>query len=151
MHDITEIICKSVRGLLYLAALIWMIWFTCTHHHRIQKSIWLFIAGLFLLLTGLSIEFLGEYYSLHHLFKEIIGDIVLSNAGTALILGSLLLLVVEVSRTSRRHQREAETDPLTELFNRRVFFAGAERVLAEVRRLLNSGTGEAPFYFCAPT
>ncbi|MCL6560337.1 MAG: GGDEF domain-containing protein [Firmicutes bacterium] len=133
LYDLTKIICKGIRGLLYLATLIWIIWFIRTHHHRIQKAVWLFIAGLFLLLTGLVIEFLGKYYSLSRPFKEIVGDIILNNAGTALILGALLLLVAEVSRVSRQHQREAETDPLTELFNRRVFFAEAERVLAEAR------------------
>jgi len=84
-------------------------------------------------LTGLIIEILGEYNSLHHFFKEIIGDIFLQNAGTALVLGALLLLMTELSRVSQRHQREAGTDPLTELFNRGVFFAEAGRVLAEAR------------------
>jgi len=135
LYDLTKIICKSTRGILYLAALLWLIRFRFIgfHHRKIRKAVWLFIAGLFLLLAGLTIDILGGYYSIHRFFKGIIGDIVLANAGTALILGALLLLVAEVSRVSRQHQREAEIDPLTELFNRRVFFAEAERIFAEAR------------------
>lgn len=32
-----------------------------------------------------------------------------------------------------------------------VFGAGDRERLEEVRRLLNSGEGESPFYFCTPT
>lgn len=62
---------------------------------------------------------------------EVLPEIILANAGTALVLYSLVLMVVELARTSCQYQREAESDPLTGLYNRRAFFAAADCVLKE--------------------
>lgn len=131
-----QIICKSSRGVIYIVALIWTIWFVRVNKTKIiqlvKKAIWLLRIGIPLLLIGLFLDLWGEFYPIPHPIKEF-GEIILTNTGIAIILLSLAFLLTEVSRTSRRHKKEAETDHLTGLFNRRVFFDEAERILNEAK------------------
>ncbi|OPY57664.1 MAG: putative diguanylate cyclase YeaJ [Pelotomaculum sp. PtaU1.Bin035] len=133
IHDFTRIICKSSRGIIYIAALIWIIRYICLHRTKIKKAVWVSFAGIPMILLGMFLDLWGELHPMPHLIKEIVGEIILTDIGIALILGSLIQLIEEISQTSRKHQRDAETDPLTGMFNRRVFFAEAERVLNKAR------------------
>ncbi len=128
-----ELLCKGSRGIIYLAALAWMIWFNYSRHPQLKKTKWLILAGLPLVLFGFVIGLLGELYHLPRLIKEVLGEVILTNTGIALILGSQILLLVEINRISRRHKQEAEIDPLTGLYNRRAFFFLADHILKSAR------------------
>ncbi|TEB11909.1 GGDEF domain-containing protein [Pelotomaculum propionicicum] len=130
---VVEILCKGSRGIIYLAVLVWMIWFNWTHHPNLKKTKWLIFTGIPISLLGFIISLYGESCHLPVFVKEVIGEIILSNIGIALILGCLISLVTEISRISRRHKQEAETDPLTGLYNRRAFVLEADRILKNAR------------------
>lgn len=129
-HSI-ELLCKGVRGIIYLVALVWLIWFNYSHYSHLKRTKWLIFAGIPFLLLGFFVSLYGEFYHLPRLIKEVLGEVILTNTGITLILASLILLVAEISRISRQHKREAETDPLTGLPNRRVFFLEADRILRD--------------------
>ncbi|SMB99789.1 diguanylate cyclase (GGDEF) domain-containing protein [Thermanaeromonas toyohensis ToBE] len=129
--DWLRVICKGSKGLIYLLALTWLQWFTRTSKLKVRTAGVLLFIGLPLLLAGIFLDLLGEFFYLSPLVKRIAGEIILANAGTALVLYSLVLMVVELARTSCQYQREAESDPLTGLYNRRAFFAAADCVLKE--------------------
>lgn len=134
--NLIKILCKSIRGTIYLAALIWMIWFYCNHRPRLRRALWLFFVGIPLITAGFLVGLFGESQHMPGFITEVVGEVILSNLGTALILGSLILLVIDISKVSQRHKQDAETDPLTGLFNRRFFFAEADRVMR------NAGDGK---------
>jgi len=131
--DWLRIVCKGSRGLIYFLALGWLIWFARTSRLRARKAEYLLFAGLPLLVAGVLLDLWGEFFYLPLLIKRVVGEIVLTNLGTALVLGYLVLTVRELVRVSGKYRREAEIDPLTGLYNRRAFFAEAERVLREAR------------------
>lgn len=131
--DWLRIVCKGSRGLIYFLVLGWMIWFACTSRLRARKAEYLLFAGLPLLVAGVLLDLWGEFFRLPLLIKRVVGEIVLTNLGTALLLSYLVLTVRELVRVSGKYRREAEVDPLTGLYNRRAFFVEAERVLEEAR------------------
>jgi diguanylate cyclase (GGDEF)-like protein len=132
-YHVIELLCKGSRGIIFMAVLIWMIWFNCTHQPSLKKTKWLIFTGLPIALLGFIISLGGESCHLPVFVKEVIGEIILTNIGIALILGCLISLVVEINLISRRHKQEAETDPLTGLYNRRAFVFEADRILKNAR------------------
>ncbi|WP_338827100.1 GGDEF domain-containing protein [Neomoorella thermoacetica] len=133
--DWLRVICKGSKVLIYLLVLAWLIWFIRTSQVRARKrtAVVLLFIGLPLTLAGISLDLLGEFFRFSTLLKRIVSELVLSNTGTFLVLYSMVLMVMELARASCRYQREAESDPLTGLYNRRAFFASAERALKEAR------------------
>ena len=132
-YHMIELLCKGSRGIIYLAVMTWMIWFYCTHHPNLKKTKWLIFTGLPIALLGFIISLGGESCHMPVFVKEVLGEIILTNIGIALILGCLISLVVEINRISRRHKQEAETDPLTGLYNRRAFVFEADRIIKNAR------------------
>lgn len=131
--DWLRVICKGSKGLIYLLALVWLARFIRTSQLKVRAGGVLLLIGLPLVLAGISLDLLGEFFRLSPLLKRIVSELILSNIGTALVLYSLVLMVAELARDSRQYRSEAESDPLTGLYNRRAFFASADRVLKEAQ------------------
>lgn len=124
-------VCEVGRLLIYLGALLWMAWFTRTYVPRACKAALLFYAGLALEIAGIFLRS-GLGLSCTQLFAgQVFGSGLIANISTLLVLGSMFLILVQVTRLSQRHKRDAEIDPLTGLYNRRVFFARAQQTLGD--------------------
>ncbi|WP_211204577.1 GGDEF domain-containing protein [Ammonifex degensii] len=76
--------------------------------------------------------FLSAYWSklgLPESWGRILGDLVLVNAGTAVTILAVYLLTVKFHLVALAIKKEADTDPLTGLYNRRTFFRELDRRL----------------------
>ncbi|MDN5347680.1 MAG: hypothetical protein PWP65_1244 [Clostridia bacterium] len=89
----------------------------------------LLLLGLLAMGTG---TLLNAYYvklGLSESWGRVLGDLVLVNAGTAVTILAMYLLTIKFHLVALALRREAETDPLTGLYNRRIFFRELERRL----------------------
>ncbi len=124
-------ICEGGRLLIYLGALVWMVWFTRTYMPRVRKAALLFYAGLVLEIAGILMRWACGLSCIPMLTVQPFGSGLMANLSTILVLGSMFLILVQVTRASQKHKREAEIDPLTGLYNRRVFFSRAQQALGD--------------------
>lgn len=131
--DLWKVACKGSRELIYPLAALWLARFSHGSKLRMEKIDVLLLAGLFAVLSGIFLELWGEFFRLPLLLKRILGEILLTDGGTALVLYALALLVKKLAGSSSQHQDEAEIDQLTGLYNRRGFLAKAEDILAEAQ------------------
>ncbi|OIQ52687.1 hypothetical protein [Neomoorella thermoacetica] len=108
--DWLRVACKGSKFFIYLLVLTWLVYFILTSQLRARTrtaAILLFI-GLPLVLAGISLDLLGEFFHLSTLLKRIVGELILSNTGTFLVLYSMMLMIMELVQASCRYQREAE-------------------------------------------
>ena len=125
------VVCVTGRVLVYLAAMAWMLWFSRLLSPRARRAAALFYVGLGIELVGACLD---RFLIGHPAVQELSHAAGLFTvASTTLVLGSVFIIMMEISRASQRHKREAEIDHLTGLYNRRVFFARAEEALADAR------------------
>ncbi len=117
------------RVIIYLAAMVWMYWFTRSVSRRVRRAAILFYIGLGIELAAAMADGVGVRG--YTLTNRPHGPGLLAISGTCLALGSVFIIMLEMSRASQRHKREAEVDHLTGLFNRRVFFARAGEALSD--------------------
>ncbi|MGE5483871.1 MAG: GGDEF domain-containing protein [Ignavibacteriales bacterium] len=121
------------RLIVLAVALLWMLWFTREHCPGMRRLALVFCAGVILEALAILARLRHGLRMAVAPFGEALGQGVFSNLGMAIALGSLFVMILETARCSQRHKREAEVDHLTGLFNRRVFFARAERALRDAR------------------
>lgn len=129
--------------MVFVAALVWMLWFTHEYCTRMRGLALAFYAGVaiealvfFVRLKDaryLAAGFRAAEPRWDVLCKGFVANAVIANVGTALAIGSVFMMMLDITRSSQRHKREAEVDHLTGLFNRRVFFSRAERAMKEAR------------------
>lgn len=89
----------------------------------------LLLLGLVTMGTG---TFLSAYWGkvgLTESWGRILGDLVLVNAGTAVTILSMYFLTLKFHLVALALKKEAVTDPLTGLYNRRTFFRELDRRL----------------------
>lgn len=124
--DLSEL-CKIV--IYFLSALGMAI---CLYKRRNRKGRWpekLLFLGLLTMGVG---TFLNAYYmkfGFPESWGKVLGDLVLVNAGTAVTVVAMYLLTVKFHLVALALKREADTDPLTGLYNRRTFFRELDRRL----------------------
>lgn len=125
--------CEVGRLAIFLAALVWMLWFTHRYSPWMRRVALAFYLGVALEMIAV-IGHLQRALCMTFLVRgDALSGGILTNLGAILILGSVFTMMLDITRASQRHKREAETDPLTSLFNRRVFFARAEHALSDAR------------------
>ncbi|NPV71034.1 MAG: GGDEF domain-containing protein [Firmicutes bacterium] len=124
---------ETGRILVYFAAVGWMICFTRSVSPRVRRAATLFYAGLGIEVLSLFLRWGSgpQYGAGLARWPYAIGLLAIVSA--ILVLGSMFLIMLEISRTSQRLKRDAEIDHLTGLFNRRVFFERAEEALSDAR------------------
>ncbi|SMB97027.1 diguanylate cyclase (GGDEF) domain-containing protein [Thermanaeromonas toyohensis ToBE] len=104
----------------------------CLYRGRNRKGRWpekLLFLGLLTMGVG---TFLNAYYmklGLSESWGKVLGDLVLVNAGTAVTVVAMYLLTIKFHLVALALKREADTDPLTGLYNRRTFFRELDRRL----------------------
>lgn len=131
--DYGRVACKGIRELIYLVTIVWLLRFVRFSGQKIRGNIALLFSGLCAAGAGIALDIWGEFFRIPFLLKRLVGEIILANGGTALVLYALALMVARLTGSSRHHQQEAETDQLTGLYNRRAFLAQGEPVLAAAR------------------
>lgn len=126
------VVYKGSRCFNYLLVLAWLIWFTRTSGLKVKTVGVLLFIGLPLVLAGIFVDLLGEFFPFSPLLKRVIDQIILINVDTALILYSLVVMVIELARASRQYQHKEETTLLL-VSTTGGFFAEAERMLKEAQ------------------
>lgn len=134
-----RLICKTIKLFIYTGVSIWLLLF---FRSRLRKTIWpeqIFITGFILLIAGASVDIIGMLYFIPSLIKRVAGEIVLGNLGLLMIFIGICFSLLELSKISCKFRRKSETDPLTGLNNRQVFFREFEQELYKARQLEESG------------
>lgn len=138
-----RLICKIIKLFIYTGVSIWLLFF---FRFRLSKTTWpeqVFIIGFILLITGVSVDIIGMLYYIPSLIKRVTGEIVLGNLGLLMVFIGICFSLLELSKISFKLRRRSETDPLTGLNNRRVFFKEFEKELFQARQLEESGPSVA--------
>ncbi|MGB9662409.1 MAG: GGDEF domain-containing protein [Moorellaceae bacterium] len=91
----------------------------------------LLLLGLLAMATGTFLSIYGTQLGLSESWGRIVGDLVLVNAGTAVTVAAIYLLTVKFHLVTLALRKEANTDHLTGLHNRRSFFRELDRRLGE--------------------
>lgn len=99
---------------------------------RNRKGRWaekLLILGLLTMGSGTLLNAYHIKLGLSESWGEILGDLVLVNVGTAVTVIAMYFLSLKFHLITLALKKEAQTDPLTGLYNRRVFFRELDRKL----------------------
>lgn len=99
---------------------------------RMPKPFGYFVGGLFLMAVGESLGYIWHSH-LRSLAEVAVSANVLLIVGTCVAVGSVTAMSVMYRRTAGLLRKQAETDPLTGLYNRRAFFDALEARLARAR------------------
>ncbi|MGI9953093.1 GGDEF domain-containing protein [Moorellaceae bacterium AZ2] len=124
--DLSEL-CKIV--IYFLSALGMGI---CLYRGRNRKGRWpekLLLLGLLTMGAGTFLNAYSIKLGLPESWGKILGDLVLVNAGTAVTIVAMYLLTIKFHLVALALKKEANTDPLTGLYNRRTFFRELDRRL----------------------
>jgi diguanylate cyclase (GGDEF)-like protein len=124
------LLCKVLKIPIYLAAIPWLLRFALGERHRPPAALWVLGAGSAFLLGGAMLDLAGLAGLVSYFWRGWVGELVLANTGLAMVFLAACWLLACHGRLCRLLRREAETDDLTGLANRRAFFAALGAALA---------------------
>jgi len=132
--DRIRLVCKIIKLVIYLGAISWLVRFAVRERdYHSQAVFWILGIGTVFLMMGQMLDMAGLSGLVPHFWHYWAGEVVLANLGLALVFAAVCLLLASHGELCRRLKRDAETDDLTGLANRRAFFAALEAALAEAR------------------
>lgn len=133
--DRLSLVCKLIKLLIYLGAVSWLAQFAVRERkYHAQGVLWVLGAGVVFLVAGQVLGLAGLAGLVPHFWYRLAGDVFLTSLGLVLVFAAVCLLLASHGQLCRHLKREAETDDLTGLANRRAFFAALEAALAKARR-----------------
>lgn len=133
--DRLSLVCKLIKLLVYLGAVSWLVRYAVRERkYHPQVVLWVLGTGAVFLLVGQMLDLAGLAGVVPHFWRRLVGEVVLTNSGLALVFVAVCLLLASHGQLCRHLKCQAETDDLTGLANRRAFFAALEAALAKARR-----------------